>query len=55
MKKIYGSLFLKMFAFVAVCIITPLLIGCAWFAAEAYDDDMYVSGKTPEFARIFWK
>ncbi|MBR6658085.1 MAG: sensor histidine kinase [Oscillospiraceae bacterium] len=53
MKKIYGSLFLKMFAFVAVCIITPLLIGCAWFAAEAYDDDMYVSGKTPEFEQTF--
>ena len=49
MKKLYGSLFLKLLAFVAVCIITPLFIGCCWFAAEAYDEGMYISGKTPEF------
>lgn len=49
MKKLYGSLFLKLLAFVAVCIITPLFIGCCWFAAEAYDDGMYLPGKTPEF------
>ena len=49
MKKLYGSLFLKLLAFVAVCIITPLFIGCCWFAAEAYEDGMYLPGKTPEF------
>lgn len=53
MKKLYGSLFLKLLAIAAVCIITPILIGCAWFAAEAYDDEMYVSGKTPEFEQTF--
>ena len=49
MKKLYGSLFLKLLAFVAVCIITPLFIGCCFFAAEAYEDGMYLPGKTPEF------
>ncbi len=49
MKKLSGSLFLKLLAFVTVCIITPLLIGCGWFAAEAYDEGMYIPGKTPEF------
>lgn len=49
MKKLSGSLFLKLLAFVAVCIITPLFIGCVWFAAEAYDEGMYIPGKTPEF------
>ena len=53
MKKLYGSLFLKLLAIAAVCIITPILIGCAWFAAEAYEDEMYVSGKTPEFEQTF--
>lgn len=49
MKKLSGSLFLKMLAFVVVCIVTPLLIGCCWFAAEAYEEGMYFKGKTPEF------
>ncbi|MBQ6878507.1 MAG: HAMP domain-containing histidine kinase [Oscillospiraceae bacterium] len=49
MKRIFGSLFLKLLAIVTVCILTPIFIGCCWFAAEAYEDDMYVSGKTPEF------
>ncbi len=49
MKKLNGSLFLKMLSFVIVCIITPLLIGCCWFAAEAYEEGMYLPGKTPEF------
>ena len=49
MKKLFGSLFLKMLGFVIVCILTPLLIGCGWFAAEAYDDGMYFSGEETEF------
>ena len=43
MKKLNGSLFLKLLAFVMVCIMTPLLIGCCWFAAEAYEDGMYLT------------
>lgn len=53
MKKLSGSLFLKLLAFVAVCIITPLFIGCCWFAAEAYEDGMYLPGKTPEFEQTY--
>lgn len=53
MKKLNGSLFLKLLAFVAVCIMTPLLIGCCWFAAEAYEDGMYLQGKTPEFEQTY--
>ena len=49
MKKLSGSLFLKLLAFVAVCIITPLFVGCCFFATEAYEDGMYLPGKTPEF------
>ncbi len=46
MKKLFRSLFLKMLAFVLVCIMTPVLIGCAFFAAEAYDDGMFFEEKT---------
>ena len=46
MKKLSRSLFLKMLAFVLICIMTPVLIGCAFFAAEAYDDGMYFEEKT---------
>ena len=53
MKKINGSLFLKLLAFAVVCIITPLLIGCCWFAAEAYEDGMYLPGKAPEFEQTY--
>ena len=49
MKKFYGSLFFKLLAFVMVCIITPFFIGCCFFATEAYEDGMYLPGKTPEF------
>ncbi len=48
MKKIFGSLFLKSLAFVLVCILTPLFIGCVWFASAAYDEGMYF-GEDPEF------
>ncbi|MBQ7875179.1 MAG: sensor histidine kinase [Oscillospiraceae bacterium] len=41
MKKLFGSLFLKMLAFVIVCIATPVLIGCAWCATEAYEEGLY--------------
>ena len=53
MKKFYGSLFLKLLAFVMVCIITPFFIGCCFFATEAYEDGMYLSGKTPEFEQTY--
>ena len=53
MKKLSGSLFLKLLTFVAVCIITPLFVGCCFFAAEAYEDGMYLSGKTPEFEQTY--
>ena len=48
MKKLFGNLFIKLIAFVLVCILTPVLIGCAWWAAEAYDEGMYF-GEEPEF------
>lgn len=48
MKKLFGSLFLKMIAFVIVCIATPILIGCAWCATEAYDEGFYY-GKKAEY------
>lgn len=48
MKKLFRSLFLKMLAFVLVCILTPVLIGCGWFASVAYDEGMYF-GEKPEF------
>ncbi|MBR3952336.1 MAG: HAMP domain-containing histidine kinase [Oscillospiraceae bacterium] len=48
MKKLFQSLFLKMLAFVLVCILTPVLIGCCWFASIAYDEGMYF-GEEPEF------
>ena len=53
MKKLSGSLFLKLLTFVAVCIITPLFVGCCFFAAEAYEDGMYLPGKTPEFEQTY--
>lgn len=48
MKKLFGSLFLKMLAFVLVCILTPILIGCAWCATEAYEEGLYY-GEYPEY------
>lgn len=48
MKKIFGSLFIKMVAFVLVCILCPILVFCAFFAAEAYDEGFYY-GEQAEF------
>lgn len=49
MKKLYGSLFTKLLAAVIVCILAPLLIVCAYFADQAYDENMYFSETEPEF------
>ena len=49
MKKLAGSLFLKLLSFVLVCIFTPILIGCAFFAGETYDEGIYF-GKDGTFA-----
>lgn len=49
MKKLAGSLFLKLLSFVLVCVFTPILIGCAFFASETYDEGIYF-GKDGTFA-----
>ncbi len=41
MKKLAGSLFLKILSFVMVCIFTPVLIGSLYCASEAYDEGIY--------------
>ena len=41
MKKLAGSLFLKILSFVLVCIFTPLLIGSVYYASECYDEGIY--------------
>ena len=49
MKKVTGSLFLKILAFVLVCIFTPILIGSVYYASLAYDEGAYF-GKDSTFA-----
>ena len=49
MKKIAGSLFLKITAFVLVCILTPILVGSLYYASEAYDEGAYF-GKEGSFS-----
>lgn len=41
MKKLYGSLFLKLLAFVAVCIFVPIFATSTICAVDAYESGMY--------------
>ena len=50
MKKLSGSLFLKLLSFVLVCVFTPVLIGCAFFASESYDEGIYF-GENKTFSK----
>ena len=56
MKKLLGSLFGKISAFVLVCLLTPVLFGCIYGMAEAYDEGLYYTEKDFEetgYARRF--
>ncbi len=46
MKRFFGSLFLKMLAFVTVCILTPVLFFSTTLFVESYDDNMYLGEPT---------
>lgn len=42
MKRVFGSLFLKMLAFVTACILTPILFFSFTLFQESYNDNMYL-------------
>ena len=52
MKKIFGSLFLRILAFVTVCIAAPILCISLFCAAETYDADLYHRAVTYEETSI---